>query len=1261
LQYTRNGNPVVPFDSLAVRFALSLAQVTVRVMNADSTIAIPNAQVDLYGVWNYLSVTDADGYAVFSNMKTGNYRLRAFANGYQATTTAQFAIANTDTLNRILALTNQTITPNAPTNLVATGGQNEQIFLRWNRPAAAVDEPGLLSERTALIDVLSRIPSHNERRIRYERRLQEIEHDLSRIEYERNRNATDALFGYNIYRITGTDTALVGYRNLPTDTTYTDVGLTNGVLYRHYVRAVYDEGLSDVSNVTGVYPRPFGMYLSETLPSFQWVDIANRGSAAVYGDDEISAPIPLPFRFPFFGEYWDTLQISTNGFVARSLTVDDADLRFCNGIPNPVLPNNLIAGYWTDLVASRDSIRCWYDSTNNRFIVSVLSAQFYGAPLTSVSFQYVLQTNGEIYLNFRRVVPPQFSTEQTNGVENRFGTDGFGYTYRGILETINNRTYHVYPSLSFCNVLGIVSDSTTGAPLSAQVALNYNLSYPIRRMTQTNPANGSYSFVNVNALTGSTYSLEVSSPGYQTRTVQFQVTPDTVITRNVRLLQVGNLPPANCTAIANFDDRVRLTWDPPGTTGTDETDILTGFKVYRDAVLRATLPSTALSYDDSIGSNGENVAHTYRVSATYSTAPTEVFATDITGVRFNMQPASPVNLSAIAEGDSVIRLAWAAPTTNRDGTPLVDGTSFRIYRNSALLTTIPFAQTSYNDRNVDTLHTYTYTVNAIDEVPNASNPSNPAFASFRNPYQTTTYYWLNTPGATTLPFTIDQAQKVPLGFPYNFFGTVFDSVTISSNGFLSFTDEQWWPRDCPGFPNQTAPNAVIAPLWGELDCSQGTVSYASPMNRMFIVSFENILFRTTRDTAGSFQVRIDSVGAITFAYRTAPRNPLYGIGIEDASGITGYQLNLNGNGAFTPTTQSSVAFFQTTTGTGTLSGSVVRPNGTPVSNVAIAINDTWNTTTNAAGQYTMQLPVGNWRVKISRPCFYPDSIIRNTVSIATGQTTTIRDTLGQGDLVANPVSFEITGNRGQVVTRPLTLQNSGDARLTWNAEIRYRSALDGVSATLPRDPITPPAADQIWGPDAFGYRAYDITEPEVPELLFWPDITSTGTTVVAGDDQGVMCDMDGFVFNYYGVNFSRLFVSTNGIVKFTEVTTGTGYNVNSQLPANLAFNALMPLWDDLEATVYKQYYPANNVFVLQWDGNRYPNATDTVQFQIVFYGNERMFLFGYNRIHSASVSATVGIQYNAGANNFFLPIYYGAQPGQGIPTNMNSWGIVFYA
>ena len=135
-----------------------------------------------------------------------------------------------------------------------------------------------------------------------------------------------------------------------------------------------------------------------------------------------------------------------------------------------------------------------------------------------------------------------------------------------------------------------------------------------------------------------------------------------------------------------------------------------------------------------------------------------------------------------------------------------------------------------------------------------------------------------------------------LGFPLLYYGEVWTSLRISTNGFLSFTSTGS-PYVNPVLPDAAEPNNVIAPFWDDLNpLAGGRVLYwADPDADRFIVQFEDVP-RYDSSATETFQVILQGSGAIVCQYLTVSETGHCTVGIENVTGDDGLTVVANTDG-----------------------------------------------------------------------------------------------------------------------------------------------------------------------------------------------------------------------------------------------------------------------------------------------------------------------------------------------------------------------------
>jgi len=151
-------------------------------------------------------------------------------------------------------------------------------------------------------------------------------------------------------------------------------------------------------------------------PSFEWLDIADSGTAIpLSGDDQISGLLPIGFGFPFYGASFTAVRVCTNGwlsFTSTKTTYSNPDTLPDGGFS---LPENLIAPFWDDLDLA-GAERITYDSDATRFVVQFTRVSRF-ASSDELTFQVVLYPSGRIVFSYLAMMGVRNSA--TIGIQNQ--------------------------------------------------------------------------------------------------------------------------------------------------------------------------------------------------------------------------------------------------------------------------------------------------------------------------------------------------------------------------------------------------------------------------------------------------------------------------------------------------------------------------------------------------------------------------------------------------------------------------------------------------------------------------------------------------------------------------------------------------------------------------------------------------------------------------------------------------------------------------
>jgi hypothetical protein len=151
-----------------------------------------------------------------------------------------------------------------------------------------------------------------------------------------------------------------------------------------------------------------------------------------------------------------------------------------------------------------------------------------------------------------------------------------------------------------------------------------------------------------------------------------------------------------------------------------------------------------------------------------------------------------------------------------------------------------------------------------------------------------------------------------------------------------------------------------------------------------------------------------------------------------------------------------------------------------------------------------------------------------------------------------------------------------------------------------------------------------------------------GTTLltgVTGDDASVQTTFP-FPVAFHGITYSAGWISTNGMIGFGGVQTGTRLAANPAMPSTALPNAVVsPFWDDLEIDASAGVYTLltgtapNRTYVVEWRNAKFrPSGPDRVTFEVKFAENGQVS-FHYGTLTTPlqqGGAATVGLESASG-------------------------------
>jgi len=195
-------------------------------------------------------------------------------------------------------------------------------------------------------------------------------------------------------------------------------------------------------------PDSYGYFAWDSMDSagvaYNWIEInpvhGGPGTLLNIVEDQLTQ-IPLPFIFQFYGESYDSVGITENGFIVLGVSSEGSYPHY--PIPSTSGPGMMVAPFWTDFRGTADGAAYvyYFDAAEHRFIIEWDSAEFFWWPEDRATFEVVLYDpehyetetgDGPILFQYKRV---DFDMYCTVGIENAAEDDGIQYLFNTLLDS----------------------------------------------------------------------------------------------------------------------------------------------------------------------------------------------------------------------------------------------------------------------------------------------------------------------------------------------------------------------------------------------------------------------------------------------------------------------------------------------------------------------------------------------------------------------------------------------------------------------------------------------------------------------------------------------------------------------------------------------------------------------------------------------------------------------------------------------------------
>jgi hypothetical protein len=511
----------------------------------------------------------------------------------------------------------------------------------------------------------------------------------------------------------------------------------------------------------------------------------------------------------------------------------------------------------------------------------------------------------------------------------------------------------------------------------------------------------------------------------------------------------------------------------------------------------------------------------------------------------------------------------------------------------------------------------------------------------------------------------DGSFTLTLPWAFNFYGTDYAQVHVSTNGFLDFATTH---SDYSNTTQKLIDNIRIAPLWDDLRTDQGgdiSVDQSDP--GAVRIRWEGQTYSGAY--AVDFSVTLYQNGNIRFDYHRNHTGLTPTVGVSSGDG-TRYTLSqLNGSSQVVYNTALSMERpaanplpegLVLNTSTGTLYGT---PTTTGVTVFPVIVTDSSYPAQQAMREFTLNVVALAPEMNITsngRTIVSGDTLPTvdkgtdfGTVDINDGQVAqvfTIENRggaalslnavtlLGSGDFAVTQqpqasvapgatTTFVVTFNPSSagLKTATVSIANNDSDENPYTFLIQGRDLALGMAtpASLPPAVIGQEYSVFLEGaggtaPYTWSFPAsndgYAETEPETP-------LPGSGTAMGWHADDASYTLVLPWAFNFYGTDYTQVQVSTNGFLDFASFNSDFS-NTTQELIDNIR---IAPLWDDLRTDNGGDIYVDTqnpDAVRIRWQGQTYAGARP-VDFSATLYRNGAI-RFDYHILHT-NLTPTIGI------------------------------------
>jgi len=449
----------------------------------------------------------------------------------------------------------------------------------------------------------------------------------------------------------------------------------------------------------------------------------------------------------------------------------------------------------------------------------------------------------------------------------------------------------------------------------------------------------------------------------------------------------------------------------------------------------------------------------------------------------------------------------------------------------------------------------------------------------------------------------DESIAMPLPFDFQYYGEVFDTITICTNGWAAFGNQ----AELCDFRNRRigqalGPEAQLCIWWDNLKTEENSaiLTYYDEEEGRFIIEWSNVYRLVGRDGRGAletFQIILFDTegrptytndGIITYQYKDATNEnrtahndtPYCTIGIsnlDDSGGIEYSYWNEYADGA-TPIHDEMAITFTTASSfvMGVIQGTVTDyASGNRIQNAVITTSRRFSAETDINGNYLIDILIGeNYDVTASA-----DGWLDSTLAgfdVAEDETLTVNFALLFTDFSPSVRRIEASLAENTSSRHDLSITNDGNGPLTWSVERNFREGESGIGNRITSYVIAPLLNDLTLESVAFVDDRFYVSgqNGQQPNLIY------------------VLDEEGNYITRFQQVGESRVGMTDltygNGLIWGSGEQTIYGFNTTGNLIESFRgpYNNNKALAFDSNLNVIWVTYTSRPIVAIDLEGNR---------------------------------------------------------------------------